>query len=42
MGAIEQLGEVTVAEGESVVHAGDRVVVFCMPDSVRKIEKLFG
>jgi len=42
VGAIEQLGEVSVAEGESVVHAGDRVVVFCLPETIPNIEKLFG
>lgn len=30
-----------IATGDSKIQAGDRVVVFCLPDAVKKVEKLF-
>ena len=41
VGAIEQLGEVTIGEGETLIQAGDKVVVFCRSQVLPKIEKLF-
>jgi trk system potassium uptake protein TrkA len=33
--------EVFIATGETKINAGDKVVVFCLPDIVYKVEKLF-
>ena len=33
--------EVSIATGDSKINAGDKVVVFCLPDIVFKVEKLF-
>ncbi|MBT3231180.1 MAG: Trk system potassium transporter TrkA [Calditrichaeota bacterium] len=41
IGAIEHLGEVVVAEGDSVIYAGDTLVAFCIPDTIPELEKLF-
>jgi len=40
VGAIDHQGEVAVAVGDSVVHQGDRMVVFCDQSEVPKVEKL--
>lgn len=42
VGAVEAFGEVFVAEGETRILAGNRVVVFCQEDAIPKLEKLFG
>ncbi len=42
LGAVDHLGEVSVATGNTLILPGDRVVVFCDDRSVSKIEKLFG
>jgi len=34
--------EVSIATGDSKIIAGDKVVVFSLPDSVNKLEKFFG
>ncbi len=41
VGAIDHDGDVSVAVGDSLVSAGDRLVVFCQPKAVPKLEKLF-
>ena len=41
IGAIEHLGEVLVAEGDSIIYAGDTLVVFCIPETIPDLEKLF-
>ena len=33
--------EVSIATGETKINAGDKVVVFCLPDMVYKVEKFF-
>ncbi len=42
VGAIDHMGDVTVAVGDSMVQAGDRLVIFCEPRAVSKLEKMFG
>lgn len=42
VGAVEHLGEVSVAVGNTSILPGDRVVIFCEAKSVSKIEKLIG
>lgn len=34
--------EVSIATGDSKINAGDKVVVFSLPDSIDKLEKFFG
>jgi len=41
VGAIDHQGDVKMAVGDSLVSAGDRLVVFCQPRAVPKLEKLF-
>ena len=41
IGAIEHRHEVHIATGESTLMEGDRVVVFCLPKALPKLEKLF-
>ncbi len=41
VGAIEHDGDVSVAVGSSVIHGGDRVVVFSMTEAVPKLDKMF-
>ena len=41
VGAINHEGEVSVAVGDSIVNAGDRLVMFCQPKAVPKLEKMF-
>ena len=33
--------EISIATGDSKINAGDKVVVFCLPDIALKVEKLF-
>jgi len=33
--------ETYIATGDSKINAGDKVVVFCLPDIALKVEKLF-
>jgi len=42
LGAIDHMGDVSVATGNSMLLPGDKVVVFCEERSVSKIEKLLG
>lgn len=41
VGAIVRNGEVTIPSGNSVILADDQVMVFTLPKSIHKIEKLF-
>ncbi|MDP8237456.1 MAG: Trk system potassium transporter TrkA [Candidatus Hatepunaea meridiana] len=41
IGAIDHKGDVNVAVGDSFIRSGDKVVVFCQPKAVPKLEKLF-
>ena len=34
-------GQVTIPTGDTVIQAGDRVVVFCVASLVHQLEKLF-
>lgn len=35
-------GSVEIATGETIINAGNRVMVFCLPESIDKVTKLFG
>ena len=39
--AAQRAGQVKTATGDLVLAAGDRVVVYCLPDAVAKMEPLF-
>ncbi|MYF08067.1 MAG: Trk system potassium transporter TrkA, partial [Rhodospirillaceae bacterium] len=41
VGAIVRQDTVIVPRGDTVVRAGDRVILYALPDVVRKVEKLF-
>jgi len=41
VGAVDHQGEIEVAVGKTVIHSGDRVVVFSLERSLPKVEKLF-
>ena len=41
IGAIVRQDRVLIPTGQSVVQAGDRVIIFTMPDSIPVVEKLF-
>ncbi len=41
IGAIEHRNQVHIATGENTLMEGDRVVVFCLPKAIPKLEKLF-
>ncbi len=41
IGAIVRQDRVLIPTGQSVIQAGDRVIVFTMPDSIPTVEKLF-
>jgi trk system potassium uptake protein TrkA len=41
IGAIIRNDRVIIPGGTDVIQAGDRVVVFVMPDAVRAVERLF-
>ena len=41
IGGIMRRGEVIIAKGDTLVEAGDNVVVFALPDVVKKVLKLF-
>lgn len=41
VGAIVRHGQVITPHGNTVIEAGDRVVLFAAPDTVRRVEKLF-
>ena len=41
IGAIVRQDRVLIPTGASVIQAGDRVIIFTMPDSVPAVEKLF-
>ncbi len=41
VGAIVRDGQVIMPSGHDIIQAGDRVVVFCLPQAVPEIEKLF-
>ena len=41
VGALVHHDEVTVPVGDTVINANDRVIVFSVPQSVKKVEKMF-
>ncbi|TCK92621.1 trk system potassium uptake protein TrkA [Natranaerovirga hydrolytica] len=41
IGSIVQDGKVIIPNGESVIHSGDRVVVFCLQSQITLLEKFF-
>ena len=41
IGAIVRQNRVLIPTGQSVIQAGDRVIIFTMPDSIPVVEKLF-
>lgn len=41
-GATDAEDEVEIACGDTVIHAGDRVLVFTLPEMVERVERLFG
>jgi trk system potassium uptake protein TrkA len=41
IGGLYRDGEVIVPDGESVIRAHDRVVIFAMADRVRQVEQMF-
>lgn len=41
VGGILSNGSVEIATGKSQINAGDRVIIFCLPDAVDKITSLF-
>jgi len=41
IGGILREGSVEIATGTSVIKAGDRVMIFCLPEAVDKITRLF-
>lgn len=41
IGAIIRDGEIFIGHGDLQILAGDKVIVFCLPSGIRKIEKLF-
>jgi len=41
IGGILSNGSVEVATGQSVIQAGDRVIVFCVPEAIEKVTSLF-
>jgi trk system potassium uptake protein TrkA len=41
VGGIVRGDESFIPTGDSEIKGGDRVVVFCLPDAVKKVEKLF-
>ena len=41
VGAIVRRGQVITPTGGTVIEAGDRIVLFATPDTVRRVEKLF-
>ena len=41
IGAVVRGDEVIIPRGDTVIEAKDRVVLFALPDQVRKVEKLF-
>jgi trk system potassium uptake protein TrkA len=41
IGAIVRQDRVLIPTGQSVIQAGDRVIIFTMPDSIPVVEKLF-
>ena len=41
IGAIVRQDRVLIPTGQSVIQAGDRVIIFTMPDSIPAVEKLF-
>lgn len=42
VGGVIRDGEAFVPRGSSIVHAGDRVIFFSMPDCIAAVEKIFG
>lgn len=40
-GIIKESGETEIATGTSVIHKGDRVIVFALPYAINKVVKLF-
>lgn len=41
VGGILRGGTVEIATGQSQIQAGDRVIIFCLPDAIQKITSLF-
>ena len=41
VGGIAGNGTLEIATGQSQIKAGDRVIIFCLPDAIPKITKLF-
>jgi trk system potassium uptake protein TrkA len=41
VGALMHNGEVIVPVGDTIIHTGDRAIVFSVPDSVKEAEKMF-
>lgn len=42
VGAIIRGDEIQIAHGDLQILAGDKVIVYCLPSGIRKVEKLFG
>jgi len=40
-GIIKESGETEIATGNSVIHKGDRVIVFALPYAIDKVIELF-
>ena len=41
VGGIARNGAIEIATGQSHIRAGDRVIIFCLPDAIPKITSLF-
>ena len=41
IGAILNNGSIEIATGDSVIHKNDRVIIFALPQAIRKIEGIF-
>lgn len=41
IGAVVREGKVIAPDGDTVIKARDRIVLFALADSIRKVEKLF-
>lgn len=41
VGAVEKEGRVQIADGQTVIQPGERVIVFAVPAAIKKVEKIF-
>jgi trk system potassium uptake protein TrkA len=41
IGGVIRDGDVIIAKGDTLVQAGDNVVIFALPDAIKKVLKLF-